>query len=233
MNSFTFNGISSDTFGLYISEKDIYSAPQRDVSLIAVPGRNGDVLIDNGRYCNVDVSYTVTFRGTKEKAAAIRQWLCGSTGYFQLSDSYQPGYFRLASFATKLNIAELLENVGQAQIVFSCKPFRYRNDGQTAVTLTASGRTVTNPEAFSSEPQITVYGSGNVTLTVGNRSYPVTGINGSITLDSELMCAFKGDTLCNSKIGFSEFPLFSPGSNLIQWTGSVTKLVIVPRWRSL
>ncbi len=53
MDSFTFKGQPSSSFGLIISEKDIYSAPAHDVSFVSVPGRNGDVLIDNNRYENM------------------------------------------------------------------------------------------------------------------------------------------------------------------------------------
>ena len=49
MKSFTFNGQSSPDFGLIISGKDIYSAPAPDVSFVSVPGRDGDVLIDQGK----------------------------------------------------------------------------------------------------------------------------------------------------------------------------------------
>lgn len=70
MESFTFNGQAASDFGLLVSDKDIYFAPARDVSFVSVPGRNGDVLIDNNRYENINVSYTVSFRQLKERAAA-------------------------------------------------------------------------------------------------------------------------------------------------------------------
>ena len=70
MNSFTFNSISSVDMGLIVESKDIYSMPARDISLVSVPGRNGDVLIDNNRWQNVTISYTV---GIKNIGDNIRQ----------------------------------------------------------------------------------------------------------------------------------------------------------------
>ena len=58
MESFVFNNISSSSHGLIISEKDIYSAPARDTEFVSVPGTNGDVLIDHGRFENINVAYT-------------------------------------------------------------------------------------------------------------------------------------------------------------------------------
>ena len=65
MNSFTFNGISSADMGLIVENKDIYSLPARDISLVSVPGRNGDVIIDNNRWQNVTISYTVGIKNIK------------------------------------------------------------------------------------------------------------------------------------------------------------------------
>ena len=231
MNSFTFNGQCSDDFGLHISKKDIYSAPARDQTFVSVPGRNGDVLIDNNRYTNASVSYTASCKNIRDKATAIKLWLC-KPGYFPLTDTYQPDYFRYAAFATNLNIDEVLENVGQAKIVFNCKPFRYSNAGQTKYALTSSG-TLVNPEGFSSQPYIKITGSGNITLYIGDKSYYITSVSSYIELDCELMSAYKGSTLCNNKISFSEFPELVPGSNTVSWSGSVTKVEIIPRWRTL
>lgn len=231
MNAFTFNGQSSDNFGLFISKKDIYSAPARDQNFVSVPGRNGDVLIDNNRYENVNISYTVGCKNVVDKATAIKLWLC-KPGYFPLTDTYQPDYFRMAAFASSLNIDEVLENVGQAKIAFNCKPFRYSLAGQTKKTFTTSG-TITNPEGFSSQPYIKITGSGNITLYIGSKSYYIKSVSSYIEIDCELMSAYKGTTLCNSQIGFTEFPEIAPGSSTISWSGSVTKVEIIPRWRTL
>ena len=231
MNYFKFNGVRSSDFGLIISGKDIYSAPVPDVSFVSVPGRNGDVLIDNNRFNNVTVSYDVAFRNVKSRAAAIKLWLCRA-GYFFLTDTYQPAYFRLAAFSSNLKIDELIENVGQAQISFNCKPFMYSFAGRDTITLTEPG-TVTNPEAFAALPYIKITGGGDITLHIRNHSYSLTGVSSYIELDSEMMAAYKGSVLCNDKINFKEFPMLPTGKSNISWTGAVTQVEIVPRWRTV
>jgi phage-related protein len=196
-----------------------------------VPGRNGDVLLNNNRFNNVTVSYDVAFKNVKSRVAAIKLWLCRA-GYYVLTDTYQPEYFRMAAFSSNLKIDELIENVGQAQISFNCKPFMYSLAGQDTITLTDTG-TVTNPEAFLSQPYIKITGTGNVTLHIGSNSYSIVGVSSYIELDSELMAAYKGSVLCNDKINFTEFPVLPPGANSISWTGTVSKVEIVPRWRTL
>ena len=97
MGIFYFNDHTSDEFGIYTSEKDIHSAPARDQSFISVPGRNGDVLLDNGRYENVNVSYTCYCKDLVSNMDEIKAWLC-QPGYFQLQDGYNPLMIRYASF---------------------------------------------------------------------------------------------------------------------------------------
>ena len=56
-NSITFGGINSADFGIYISGEGVFNAPQRDVEMISVPGRNGAIALDRGRFQNIEVTY--------------------------------------------------------------------------------------------------------------------------------------------------------------------------------
>lgn len=233
INWFEFGGTRSDSVGLLISEKRIYTAPQRDVEPVYVPGRNGDVLIDHGGYRNVPVSYLVYITNLPEASLTLRSWLQG-TGYKLLRDSYDPSYVRFGYFSSVLDPDEIARTIGQLKVEFSCKPFRYRVDSLTAKTsYRQSGFTITNPEAYASLPYIRINGSGNVELRIGNRTFAIKNIHDYIELDSELMCAFKGSELCNHQLNFTEFPSFVPGDNLVQWTGTVSSLEIIPRWMTI
>ena len=58
------------------------------------------------------------------------------------------------------------------------------------------------------------------------------GITDSITLDTQLIEAYKGDLSMNSCMS-GEFPVFTPGANAISWSGNVTKVEVQPNWRFL
>lgn len=230
MGYFNFNGHSSNEFGLCVSKKNIYSSSERDVAFNSIPGRSGDVIIDNNCYKNLSVSYTVGIKDLS-KIAEIKTWLY-QPGYMKLFDSYIPGYYRKACYSSALDVEELFQNVGSADIVFNCKPFKYSNLGESSITITNS-TTITNPEAFDSYPLIRIYGSGDVTLMINNRSYLVSGISTYVDIDSELMSCYKGTVLKNNTIGFTEFPVLKNGANSIAFTGTVSKIVITPRWMTL
>lgn len=60
MSYFTYNGRSSEEFGLHIEKKNVFSAPEYDAAFTSIPGRSGDLIVSNRRFANVKVSYTVS-----------------------------------------------------------------------------------------------------------------------------------------------------------------------------
>ena len=231
MKTFNFNGYSSDEFGIYVSGKDIHSAPARSQEFISVPGRDGAVIIDNGNYENVNVSYTCYCKDLILSMNAVKAWLC-RPGYCALQDDYNPSYFRYAAYSSNLKVDELINNVGKFTINFNCKPFMYLILGLLPRSYTSSG-IIENPLFFDSLPKIKIIGTGACTLNINSRAYSFTQIPTSLEVDSELMSCFNGTTLHNDKIQFTEFPYLEPGENSISWTGNITKVVITPKWRTL
>lgn len=231
MNSFTFNGISSADMGLIVENKDIYSLPARDISLVSVPGRNGDVIIDNNRWQNVTVSYSVGIKDIKSNIKRIKAWL-STPGYFELTDTYNAEYYRVACFNTNLDITELLTNVGRAVISFSCKPFMYSVIGKGSWQYTKESAMV-NPEAFDSLPFIRAYGNGNITFHINSRAFTINNVSGWVDLDSELMVVYRDATIKNKDALFTEFPVLVPGNNNIAPGANCTNVTISPRWRTL
>ena len=53
-----------------------------------------------------------------------------------------------------------------------------------------------------------------------------------IVIDCEMQEAYKGTTLMNERMA-GDFPVLVPRLNGISWTGSVTSVVVKPRWRYL
>lgn len=225
---------SSLEFGLLINSKGSYKGASRDITYTSVPGRNGDIITDNGRYKNVKIPYKMTLLNKSERdfaevAHLIKGWLLAEQGYFELWDSYDKKYFRLASYSDEANIEQELRDIGELSLSFNCKPFKYSFEGQKAVIFAAAG-TLYNAEAFTSSPYIKITGSGTVTLTINNSSFTFKDIDEYIEVDSDIMNAYKGINPQNNKMTGSGFPTLQPGNNVISWVGNVESLEIVPRW---
>ena len=228
-----FKDHSSLEYGLLITEKGSYKGAQRDITYTSIPGRSGDLVTDNGRYKNVKIPYSLALLNTTEwgfdeLTRLIKGWLLSEQGYFPLWDSYDGKYYRLASYSNEVDIEQELRDLGKLKLSFNCKPFKYSFEGQRTVEMTAAG-TLYNAEQFESKPYIKIVGSGTITLTINSAAVTLSNVDGYIEIDSEMMNAYKGTTAANSQMS-GAFPVLAPGKNNIAWTGSVTRLEIVPRW---
>lgn len=238
-NYFEYNGRRSDEMGLMITKMPAATAAERDLEFISVPGRDGDIIIDNGRYKNVTVEYETALLSPRHMfAGAVRNiasWLNGSRGYCVLRDTYDYDYFRYARYCGALSVENILMQIGNMVLPFSCKPYRYLVSGQTPITASPDRMplTLTNPESVESKPYIKITGSGDVRLTVNSHAFDVHDIDGYIELDGELAAAHKGGELQNNKIAFTSFPTFGVGDSEVAVFGSVTAVEIIPRWRTL
>lgn len=232
-NSLTFDGQNSLESGIYISGEAVYNAPERAIEMITIPGKDGALALDQGRFENLEVTYPAGCFADSQpefasKVSAFRNILASRYQYKRLTDTYHPDEFRLGLYKRGLEVSAVrYGTAGQFNITFECKPQRFLASGETATTLTASG-TITNPTQFESKPLITITGTG--TVTVNGVAIAVTA--SPTTIDCETMEAYNGTTSRNGTTTLSpnRFPVLSPGSNSITKTSGITQIQITPRW---
>ena len=162
----SFDNVSSRTYGVYITGEAVYNAPERDVEMISIPGRNGAFALDKGRFENIEVSYPAGIFADNETdfAEAIsdfRNFLCSRNGYVRLTDEYNPNEYRMAIYKSGLEVSPAQLKAGEFEIVFDCKPQRYLTSGEEAVSV-SDGDTITNPTRFESSPILEVEGYGSI-----------------------------------------------------------------------
>lgn len=234
MNEFIFCGKHSHDFGIFISGRGSFNAPERDTETVAIPGKNGELEISHNRFRNIPVEYPACIaKQFKPRAAAARAWLlAGLGGYHRLEDTYHPEHYRLARFTGPLDFESYALRAAEFTIAFDCKPQRFLKSGESLLPLYASGK-LYNPTAFTALPLIRIYGTSAGVLTVGNTVVQIKSINEYVDLDCELQDAFKGITNCNSNIYAPDFPTLPPGETGISFSGGITKIEIRPRWWTL
>ena len=241
-NFLIYDGVRSCDYGLYISGSGAFNAPERDVEVIEVSGRNGNLILDNGRYKNIAVSYPAYIsREFSRYAAATRDWLCSRTGYFRLEDTYNPEYFRLARFSGPMDFETRFQNWGaETNLFFDCKPQRYLKSGEIPVAWDLGYPGILNPTSFPALPlvKITAYGSGSASITFIRAEtgeywrIDIAEIDEYIVLDSDLQDAYKGTKNENSKVLLTEFPVLYPGFTEISISDNIS-VEITPRWWTL
>ena len=169
-NTLTFGGVNSATYGIYIDGSGVFNSPERDVTMVTIPNRNGQLVLDNGRFENIEITYPcfVTENNGKTMVENIRDFrnAIGSLkGYQRLEDTYHKDEFRMGVFRNGIEVEPVIYQTGGAfEITFNCKPQRFLKSGETAVAVANNG-TITNPTKFDAQPQLQVWGYGAVTLT--------------------------------------------------------------------
>ncbi len=134
-----FDGRSSKNYGIQVEHPPGYQTPARDYEMVHIPGRNGDLLIDNGSYQNVSREYEIAVGSEDgdftEMANRIAEWLYSTSGYARLEDSYEPGYYRMAACQEGITVENLEQHAGRAKVVFNCKPQRFLKSGEEIVEV--------------------------------------------------------------------------------------------------
>lgn len=231
INYFTFDGVSSRNFGVFISGTDVFNAAPRNIQTIAVPGRSGTLTIDNKRFENVELTYPAFIYDTfRANVQGLRNFLLSSAGYRRLEDTYNPEQYMMARYVSGLSVDSTeRRKEGQFNLTFDRMPQRFLKSGETAQTFTADG-SITNSTLYDARPLIRVYGTGS--LGIGTETITITTNPGYIDIDSEMMDAYYGAVNCNSYITLSsgEFPVLAPGYNGIDLGSGITRVDITPRW---
>lgn len=161
-STFTWNGHSSDEFGIYIVKKPDLNRSARKFETASVSGRNGNIYQLQEAWEEVIVSYEI-YAGGKENGEVITsftdivEWLNSADGYAVLTDSYDPDHYRMAVFVDALAIEQAWYSLGKTTIQFRCRPERYI---VTNPLTPSSGGIIVNNTNHIAEPIITLTGSG-------------------------------------------------------------------------
>ena len=231
MNFFTFADQSSVDFGIYISGDGTFNAPERDVTTYSIPGRNGDLIVDNGRFLNISLAYQAFIPfGFPLKAERIRLWLKSKTGYQRLEDTYHPEFFRMAYMANTIDFKpKVLNRSAEFTLNFICQPQRWLKTGELPININQSGARIFNAY-MPSLPIFKVYGSGSGALVVNQTTVVIKDISEYMMIDCDIQNAYKGTVNQNQNISAPVFPELQSGENTIAWSGNITGVEIVPRW---
>lgn len=231
MHIFIYNGKSSSEFGLVLSGEDTWKKPLPDFEKVQIPGRNGDLILSNKRYNNIDIKYHVGIkRNFDAYFSTFMNFLLKEPGYHRLEDSYHPDYYRMAVLNKEVSPKPSALNYGGTfDLAFSCMPQLYLKSGEWMQVLHSSGK-IYNPTAYPARPLLRIYGTGQI--LVGSGEMTISDNDSYIDIDCEMEEAYRGATNMNQHLELTDgdFPTFTPGSNRISFGAGITRVEITPRW---
>lgn len=252
INYIVYNGESSLDHNVYVSGNQTFDSPEKEITRVSVPGRNGDLLITTGRFKNVTLRYKAIiipdsdYQSTVE---GIRDWLLKNNGYVRLEDTYSPNEYRLASFVGPINFTTYLLQAGETELEFDCKPQRFLKTGDEdhTIIINTSGISkyeITNPTSYAALPRIRVEFSGECSITFKYKGYGTTDIwTNTVTIkpgttsadhvimDSDTMiCTNDSNANLNKICAIGDFLTLDAGLTEVTWTGSISSIKVIPRW---
>lgn len=230
MNYLTFGKINTKNFNAFVSGESTFVTAERDIEVIPIPGRNGTLSVDNGRFHNVSIVYPCfivdSFRANYD---ALRAAFLSESGYNKLIDTYDPDHYRRARCTAAIDPEMTqLNRHGKFDLAFDCDPRRFLVSGDKVVTFSANG-SIKNPTLYNALPFIRAYGTGY--FEISGVRVTITSASTYTDIDCELQEAYKGSTNCNGNITLNngEFPKLIPGVNQVTISG-LSRIELSPRW---
>jgi len=221
-----FKDINSLDLGLYMERCPEKISPSRRDQTVEISGRHGNLTVTDGSFN----TYIRQAEFIVKDLTRIDDICANFKGSGWLIFDTEPTRRYKARVANQIEFTHIIRDLKRIAVEFEVQPFSYEVNPQTIVRTTPFS--IYNMGNFESEPIITIFGNGNITLYVNNKSVVLNDISNGITLDSEAMNAFYNQTSLNNKMT-GDFPKFDIGKNIINWTGNVTKVEIKPNWRWL
>lgn len=252
MGIVSFNGISTEDLGLIVQTSPVHTFPEKDAETYHIPGKNGDVVIDNNTYKNVERTYNFAaiFKQGDEFAAVARKitaWLNSAKGYARLEDSYEPEFFRYAMYRKNNEMLNYWDQATTLNATFECKPQRYLRTGDEFVEIqNGVDNELVNPFKFNAKPIIKVSTNGaNATISFKRmndsgqlevvNTITITKSVTDLIIDTELQDCYNSSGYKNNIVTLSnfEFPELQEGTTYVTVNAAVTSIEIKPRWWTL
>lgn len=232
--TFYLDDVDAFSVGIRLQKPIEFSEAIPVVETQTIPGRNGNLIFDIGSYENRSGSASCfALQYDVEKAIReINKFLLLKRGYRKLEVSDDPDHYWMARVKNGTRIEQRIRILAPFEISFDCKPQRFVKSGLQAITMTSAG-SLYNQYGFNALPLITVYGSGNGVLTVGDRTVEILSMTDVLYLDSDLQNAYNDSGNQNNNINTAEFPILTDGENVISWSGGIESIEILPRWWEL
>ena len=233
----TTRGHSGAEFNIKCTNHNGLSGIGESYEEVEIPGRDSPLIKETHtrKRFQLEVEIIVDSDDIVRDAFAIKEWLLSDIKDKPIELSDMEGYYFLGFLDNKLDIEEIIGQVGECKLKFNCQSLIRMKSGDSPIVM-VSGDTITNNTVKASKPLIKVTSTGNVKFKIGTSIVELKNTDGTIYMDSELMDAYSYDVnnqlvLQNYKM-YSDFPTLEPGANKFEIiSGTITKFEITPRWR--
>lgn len=215
------NGINLRERGIIVEKiPDIIKGKKRFKSY-EIEGRDGVLVVDKGTYDSFVCTLECHFDTDSQSINSIKEFL---DGYGTLSFDGETEY--TAYISNQIDF-EKVAMFRKFPLQFSINPIS-KDITPTLFSVTESPITLTINSTYKMYPTITLIGSGDVTITINNKTFYLYDLNSSLTytLDCEAKVIVNSNNVnCANQMKY-DFPVLEKGINNISYTGTLTKFDI-------
>lgn len=154
-NDFTFNGISARDYDIEVLDVT-EEFTSRDGEGIPVSGRTGELYNDNGRYENVNVTYSCAIQlGTSDSEAKLKSFnakLLSFVGNYHLVDTFDDSVaYRIGRYtgAIEPKISRTGDGLVRVDFTFNCNPKKFLASGATPSIFEPTEKVIPSYHVFS------------------------------------------------------------------------------------
>jgi len=231
--SFIFYNKSNSIEDLELKIENIPPIPSTNIEYETIKIDGGENLTKVIGFSDIEIQFNFVYKATEEeylmKKSRIDNWLLSSRSkeLFYSLDEYKIYKVKQVKISETKTTSLI---VRRFTTTFTCRGLKYMTSGLETNEISSSGIVLNNFGSYESKPLIKIYGSGNITVNAGNKSFTINNVSSYVSVDSEIKECYK-DNVNFGKNMTGDWPVFSIGKNTISWSGNVTKLEVTPRWR--
>lgn len=226
--AFYFDGVYSLDYELVIQSRPDRSFPIRRTNTYTVSGRNGTVYQSKDTYDNSTLSLSLVFLSEPDsyRLEQVSEWF-NTTDYVEFIPYFDDKHSYRAKVVDKVTVQNK-RSFGKAytmDLTLSIFPMKYVIDALDPVVLTGE-QTIFNTSSLRSEPTITLYGSGSLSLTVNGAVYQYVNVVDKLIIDTEARTVYDelGNPAPSKALGL-DFPFFEEGQNHISTSATSYEVV--------
>lgn len=237
VTSFTFNGLKSTDFNMYINAEYEIASSIPDYKTVEVPGRDGDLIIPNDRYKSfvqeLPIIYLGKYKETMRKIDKARQIMLGDSNWHDFLFSFDPDHIYCAAYLSSFPIKKTVTGITQT-LQFNMMPYKYLKSGQVVTQFhVGDNQKIKKEGTLDAKPWIRITGKGSMTIDIGDSSLSLKGIDGGIIMDSEAqICSDLSGTRTQYDKMYGDFIEITgaSGNKTVSIHGDIDKFEIKPRW---
>lgn len=210
------NGIDFNSKGIVVEKTPTISKGKKNIDTYTIDGRNGFLSIDKGTYQPFSLSVECHAKETAN-FDEIKAFL---DGYGTLTFDNEREYTAIVNNAIPFEKVQMFKSF---VVQFMVNPIAHDITATTINLLTGltDGKFTITGTYTDIEPTITITCSGDVSITINNKTFTLDDADGTYILDCQNK-VITNSGLNASSIMSGDFPTFKNGENAVSTTGTIT-----------